>query len=376
MPVHAFLQPHSARRNPRTMAPPKKQSQAMPSMKELQDLLAQLDAEGGLAIGGGEDAGSANLDDLYDDSYFYSILHDTIKQDTIEISSGNNSNSSDDASTESTKKFDILTLPEECSWGDDHESLGHQMLIRPGYEAVLAALTAASSKPDSSIFMAAGPVGVGKSCLAYFLAYKLFKAGHDVVISDPMFTNAFIDRTYYSCYSPHLDKHTAIHEAVMKAPSTTQTDRCTWWICDDGYLPVKGAKCHMVVNTTSVDRDVDTIRKRKLAATPVQFQIPTWTLDEIKVGLLVSLATATDPASTEKAKTVTKEQDQVLEGLYKKMKANPRKIFGWVKENWVVHEPEAAASTSKEGDIASLISGLNSTKPKSKSKSKSKPKRK
>ena len=39
------------------MAPPKKQSQAMPSMKELQDLLAQLDAEGGLAIGGGEDAG-------------------------------------------------------------------------------------------------------------------------------------------------------------------------------------------------------------------------------------------------------------------------------------------------------------------------------
>lgn len=30
----------------------------MPSMKELQDLLAQLDAEGGLAIGGGEDAGT------------------------------------------------------------------------------------------------------------------------------------------------------------------------------------------------------------------------------------------------------------------------------------------------------------------------------
>lgn len=43
----------------RTIMPPKKQqqAQAMPSMKELQDLLAQLDAEGGLAIGGGEGAG-------------------------------------------------------------------------------------------------------------------------------------------------------------------------------------------------------------------------------------------------------------------------------------------------------------------------------
>lgn len=34
------------------MAPPKQQK--MPSMKELQDLLAALDAEGGLAIGGGD----------------------------------------------------------------------------------------------------------------------------------------------------------------------------------------------------------------------------------------------------------------------------------------------------------------------------------
>lgn len=301
-------------------------------------------------------------------------MHDTIKQARIEISSSNNRSNSEEATTESTAKFDILTLPEECSWGDDHESLGHQMLIRPGYEAVLAALTSASSKPDTSIFMASGPVGVGKSCLAYFLAYKLFKAGHDVVISDPMFTNAFIDKTYYSCYSPHLDKHTAIHDAIMKAPSSasTQKGRCTWWICDDGYLPVKGAKCHIVVNTSSVNKDVETIRKRKLAATPVQFQIPTWSLDEIKVGLLVSLATATDPASTEKAKAVTKEQDQVLEGLYKKMKANPRKIFGWVKENWVVHEPEAEATMPLEGDIASLISGLKSSTPKSKSKPKRK----
>lgn len=321
---------------------------------------------------------SANLDDLYEDSYFHAIMHGTIKQETIDIPTHNSNSTTSSSTTESesatptttsTTKFDILSLPKACSWGDDHESLGHQMLIRPGYEAVLSALTSASTKAEQSIFMALGPKGVGKSCLAYFLAYKLFQAGHDVVISDPMFTNAFIDKTYYSCYSPHLDKHTAIHEAIVKSPSATASaeSHSTWWICDDGYLPVKGAKCHMVVNTSSVDKDVDTIRKRQLKATQVQFQIPTWSFEEIKCGLLVSLATEEDPASTEKAKTVTEEQNQVLEGLFKKMKANPRKIFGWVKENWVVQTPEPTAN-----DVSSLLGGLKSTK----SKSKSKPKRK
>lgn len=46
----------NSNKGPRTniarMAPPKQQK--MPSMKELQDLLAALDAEGGLAIGGGD----------------------------------------------------------------------------------------------------------------------------------------------------------------------------------------------------------------------------------------------------------------------------------------------------------------------------------
>ncbi|KAG0047043.1 hypothetical protein BGZ83_007837 [Gryganskiella cystojenkinii] len=371
------------------MAPPKKQSApAMPSMKELQDLLAQLDAEGGLAIGGGEGAESANLDDLYEDLYFHAILHDTIEQGTIEITSPNTTKSSDNTTTSpttKTTKFDILSLPKECSWGDDHESLGHQMLIRPGYDAVLAALTGASTKSDhQAIFMASGAAGLGKSCLAYYLAYKLFKAGHDVVISDPMFTNAFIDRTYYSCYSPHLEKHSTIHEAIKRsaassasAAPTSAEGRCLWWICDDGFLPIKGAQCHMVVNSTQVDKDVDTIRKRKMNATPVQFQIPGWSLEEIKCGLLVSLATSSDPATTEKANAVTQEQDQVLEGLYRRLKANPGKIFGWVKENWVVHEEQREEKGSGAADLEALIGGLNSsTGGKSKSKAKPKPKRK
>lgn len=41
------------------MAPPKMTTK-MPRMKELQDLLAELDAEGGLNIGGAENGGKKN----------------------------------------------------------------------------------------------------------------------------------------------------------------------------------------------------------------------------------------------------------------------------------------------------------------------------
>ncbi|CAO3573444.1 unnamed protein product [Mortierella alpina] len=359
------------------MAPPKKEK--MPSMKELQDLLAVLDAEGSLALGGdGDDAESANLDELYEDSYFHAILHKNIQelsiavahtdseQDTAEqepVPSGNQEGQQQKPRPSSaTSEFKVLQLFKECSWGDDHESLGSQLLVRSGYAAVLSALTQSSASTAQSIFVAAGSPGIGKSCLAYYLAYKLFEAGHDVVISDPMFTNALIDRQYSSCYSPHLEKHSVILQAITSAPfaagSLTANKKATWWICDDGFLPIKGSKCHVVVNsaTSTVDKDIDVIRKKNKLPLPVQFQIPQWSLDEIKAGLLVSLASVTSSGATPVA--ITKEQEAVLENLFSKYKGNPKKIFAWVKANWV-----------SEGD-----SNQKSTKTKTQAKSKLKSK--
>ncbi|KAF9954734.1 hypothetical protein BGZ70_010476 [Mortierella alpina] len=360
------------------MAPPKKEK--MPSMKELQDLLAVLDAEGSLAIGGGGDeTESANLDELYEDSYFHAILHRNIqelsiavahtdsKQDTAEekpVSSENQEEQQQETTRPSgtTTEFKVLQLSKECSWGDDHESLGSQLLVRSGYASVLSALTQSSASTAQSIFVAAGSPGIGKSCLAYYLAYKLFEAGHDVVVSDPMFTNALIDRQYSSCYSPHLEKHSAILQAITSAPSAagslTANKKTTWWICDDGFLPIKGTKCHVVVSsaTSTVDKDIDVIRKKNKLPLPVQFQIPQWTLDEIKAGLLVSLGSVTSSGATPVA--ITKEQEAVLESLFSKYKGNPKKIFAWVKANWV-----------SDGDSSQKT---NKTKTKTKSKLKSK----
>ncbi|KAF9189881.1 hypothetical protein BGZ50_000544 [Haplosporangium sp. Z 11] len=349
------------------MAPPKKkqqqQQQQMPSMKELQDLLAQLDAEGGLAIGGGDGAESANLDDLYEDSYFHAILHNNIQQGTIKVKHSNSSKDSTQDKVKSqdqeqdiqTLSFTTLTLPEECSWGDDHESLGPQLLVRPGYAAVLTALLAPPSSSSPSIYMAVGPSGIGKSCLAYYLSYKLFEAGHNVVVSDPMFTNAFINREYYSCYSPHLEKHQNIFKAISTAPTPDRTTstKTTWWICDDGFLPIKGTQCQTIVTsmTTSVDRDVETIRKKNKLALPVQFQIPAWSFDEIKAGSIVSLSTSahgTGPGLSSAAlDAVTNEQEAYLETLFTKYKGNPRKIFTWIKENWVESDKGSSGTGSK-----------------------------
>ncbi|KAF9154962.1 hypothetical protein BG015_011458 [Linnemannia schmuckeri] len=328
------------------MAPPKQQK--MPSMKELQDLLQALDAEGGLAIGGGDE--SANLDDLFEDSYFHAILHNNVNQDSFAISSMLTSTTSDETTTAApsatTVTFETLTLPQECAWGDDHESLGSQLLVRPGYQSVLSAIisTSASSTTDTSqtIFMATGGSGIGKSSLAYYLVHQLHAAGHNVVISDPMFTNALLEKQYYSCYSPHLEKHSTIHNAISTPPSSTK--KPTWWICDDGFLPIKGTNCHVIVTgstATTADKDTDTIRKKNKLAQPVQFQIPKWSLDEIKAGLLVSLS------STSKESTaMTKEQEAVLESLFKKFKGNPKKTFAWVKENWT-GEATATNKTQK-----------------------------
>ncbi|KAF9929102.1 hypothetical protein BGZ67_006586 [Mortierella alpina] len=328
----------------------------MPSMKELQDLLAVLDAEGGLAIGGGgEETESANLDELYEDSYFHAILHSNIqelsigvahtdpRQDTAEEKSAPSQNQEEEQqetrpSGERTE-FKVLLLPKECSWGDDHEALSSQLLVRTGYATVLSALTQSSASTAQSIFVAAGPPGIGKSCLAYYLALKLFEAGHDVVVSDPMFTNALIDRQYSSCYSPHLEKHSAIFQAITSVPSAagspTASKKATWWICDDGFLPVKGTKCQVVVScaTSTVDKDIEVIRKKNKLPLPVQFQIPQWSMDEIKAGLLVSLASVTSSGTTPIA--ITKEQEAVLESLFSKYKGNPKRIFAWVKANWV-----------------------------------------
>ncbi|KAF9953106.1 hypothetical protein BGZ72_005664 [Mortierella alpina] len=357
------------------MAPPKKEK--MPSMKELQELLAVLDAEGGLAIGGaaGEEAESANLDDLYEDSYFHAILHNNVQELSINVA---HTDSEQDTADEKsvppqnqenqqqetrpsgvTTEFKVLQLPKECSWGDDHESLGSQLLVRSGYAAVLSALTQSSSAAQS-IFVAAGSPGIGKSCLAYYLAHKLFEAGHDLVVSDPMFTNALINRQYYSCYSPHLEKHSTIFQAITSAPpvagSTPASKKATWWICDDGFLPIRGTKCQVVVSSTTsaVDRDIDVIRKKNKLPLPIQFQIPQWSLDEIKAGLLVSLSSVTSSGATPIA--ITKEQDVVLESLFSKYKGNPKKIFTWVKANWI----SDGSSSQKSG------------KTKSKSKLKSK----
>ncbi|KAF9109056.1 hypothetical protein BGX27_008039 [Mortierella sp. AM989] len=320
------------------MAPKKEQ---MPSTKELQDLLAALDAEGGLTIGGGEE--TANLDDLYEDSYLHAILHNKVNQCSIEVGSAvtstqeNNQKDNDkpQAKDTSAQSFDTLVLPKEYSWGDDHESLGREMLVRPGYAAVFAALFSASqtNQTSQSIFMATGSPGIGKSCLAYYLVYKLFEAGHDIVISDPMFTNAFINRQYHSCYSPHLGKHTAIYQAIsatQSSTSSTPSKKPTWWICDDGFLPIKGTRCQGLVTSATVqaEKNAETIHKKHQLVTPVQFQIPKWSMDEITAGVIMS-------TSEEGTSILTKDQEQILEGLYKRHKANPRKIFTWVKSNWV-----------------------------------------
>ncbi|KAF9361840.1 hypothetical protein BGX26_011064 [Mortierella sp. AD094] len=339
------------------MAPKK---ETMPSMKELQDLLAELDAEGGLSIGGGEE--SANLDDLYEDSYLYAILHNKVKQDTIEvttISTAATSSQEDtqETSSPSTQSFDVLTLPKEYSWGDDHESLGRKVLVRPGYVAVLTALLSASQTNQSSqsIFMATGSPGIGRSCLAYYLVYKIFEAGHDIVISDPMFTNAFVDKQYYSCYSPHLEKHTAIYQVISSTqpssstsstPSPHQSKKPTWWICDDGFLPIKGTQCHVLITsaTAQADKCAETVHKKHKLVIPVQFQIPKWSLDEIKAGLIVSMsevgAGITDAS-------ITKDQEVALENIYKKFKGSPKKIFAWVNTNWVVETESKAKSKTK-----------------------------
>ncbi|KAF9370805.1 hypothetical protein CPC16_003464 [Podila verticillata] len=360
------------------MAPPKMTTK-MPRMKELQDLLAELDAEGGLNIGGAENGESANLDDLYEDSYFHAILHKTVRECSIKVapSTDNESKDQEEEEAEDTSieplTFNVLTLPRECSWGDDHESLGHQMLVRPGYAAVLSALTSApASKADGSpvIYMAAGSTGIGKSCLAYYLAFKLFELGHDIVISDPMFTNAFLQGEYYSCYSPHLTRHQPIFEAVSSAPSASS--KPIWWICDDGYLPVRHTQCHVLVNTTpsasgpsQKDVDIGTIRKRKLGE-PTIFNIPKWSIDEITAGLLATLS-----ESPESVPTISPEQEAVLEGLFKKFKANPRKIFGWVKTNWVTPAPSSSSSspsTPFPADASGLLGSLKTKKPKKSSK--------
>ncbi|KAF9428656.1 hypothetical protein BGZ94_001577 [Podila epigama] len=366
------------------MAPPKK-STKMPRMKELQDLLAELDAEGTLnQINGGE---PVDLDDLFEDSYFHAILHNSVKESAIQVSSIHTETTSkdkddtkdstpqqSDSDDTTSHPFNVLTLPRECSWGDDHESLGHQMLVRPGYAAVLTALLSPPAVPASNsegspvILIANGLPGIGKSCLAYYLVFKLFEAGHDVVISDPMFTNAFIQKRYYSCYSPHLSRHATIYEAISSASTpapASNTDATTssssssssastsnstlskplWWICDDGFLPIKNARCNVLVNTTATsssssssssssgpsqkDLAIETIRKRKLGQ-PTVFQIPKWSLLEVKAGLLATLSES--PASIP---TISPEQDAVLASLFQKFKGNPRKIFKWIKSNWV-----------------------------------------
>ncbi|KAF9575333.1 hypothetical protein EC968_003384 [Mortierella alpina] len=357
------------------MAPPKKEK--MPSMKELQDLLAVLDAEGSLAIGGdgGEDAESGNLDELYEDSYFHAILHHNIQELPINVTHTDSEHDTVEAKTvpsqnqeepqqetrpsSATTEFKVLQLPKECSWGDDHESLGSQLLVRSGYAAVLSALTQSSASTAQSIFVAAGSPGIGKSCLAYYLAHKLFEAGHDVVVSDPMFTNALIDGQYSSCYSPHLERHSTIFQAITSAPSAagspTASKKATWWICDDGFLPIKGTKCLVVVSsaTSSVDKDIEVIRKKNKLPLPVQFQIPQWSLDEIKAGLLVSLASVISSGTTPIA--MTKEQEALLESLFSKYKGNPKKIFAWVKAHWVSEGSGSQKSSKSKGKSKSKL---------------------
>ncbi|KAF9206199.1 hypothetical protein BGZ49_002848 [Haplosporangium sp. Z 27] len=338
------------------MAPKKEK---MPSMKELQDLLAALDAEGGLSMGGGEE--SANLDDLYEDSYLHAILHNKINQDKVKIPTTTPSQEEElqdsdktpqgkNTSSPSTYTFDTLNLPQGYSWGDDHETLGQGLLVRPGYAAVLSALLS-TSHPDKqtsqSIFLATGSPGIGRSCLAYYLVYKIFEAGHDIVISDPMFTNAFVNGQYYSCYSPHLEKHTVIYQAISStSPSSSPSKKPTWWICDDGFLPIKGAKCQVLVTvaTAQIDKSIETIHKKNKLAMPVQFQIPKWSMDEIKAGLLVSMSEVA-PRITDIS--LTKDQELVIEDLFVKFKGSPRKIFVWVKSNWATEAESKAKSKTK-----------------------------
>ncbi|KAF9581419.1 hypothetical protein BGW38_001579, partial [Lunasporangiospora selenospora] len=361
---------------------PQKNSKAMPSMKDLQNLLETLEAEGGLAIGGGD--GPANLDELYEDSYIYSVLHNKIMEDTVLVAhmsdelendqdtestptpettatESSTSSSSDNSDTSEKVSFKVLTLPKECYWGDDHESLGNQLLVRPGFDAVLSALLAAPSS-SGAMYMAAGKRGIGKSCLAYYLFYKLFQAGHNVIISDPMFTNAFLNKTYHSCYSPHLEQHPALHEAITAASSSSSSPSSspvTWWICDDGYLPIQGASCNMFVNATippsssenKAEKEMEKLRKRGLP-TPIQFQISKWTMDEAVAGALVALDMV--PASPSSSQDpFTTPQKNLFAETYKKFKGNPRKMYGYLKPLWAASQDQQQQQQAKSTKASS-----------------------
>ncbi|KAG0309931.1 hypothetical protein BGZ98_000019 [Dissophora globulifera] len=359
------------------MAPNKTKS--MPSMKELQEVLAALESEGNITMGNqGE---PAPLDELFDDSYFYHILHGNVKRESFEIApvakppsataqtnAGDEDDKSKDGalreltstSTLATLKFEVITLPQGCSWGDDPDVYGARVLVRPGFTATLNALNLASSNQTSSsspssppqlVFMAVGPRDIGRSSLCYYLVHEFFKAGQDVVFSDPIFTSALIDQKYYGCYTPQIDKHETIHRLVTSQPSL----KPVWWICDDGWLPIKGTQCHVLVTSLSNQADADwkTIHKKRKLPRAVQFHIPKWSSDEIKAGLIVTLANVSAKGDSSRTETVLTdmsldpEQESLLNGLYGRFQGNPRSTFEWAMLKWGRKPPAKPAKTKK-----------------------------
>ncbi|KAF9167855.1 hypothetical protein DFQ26_002836 [Actinomortierella ambigua] len=339
----------------------------MPSMKELQELLAQLDAEGGLAIGAEDRNDTGNLDDLYEDSYLHAILHNNVKEEQIPApfspkEEGDNNVPSSPSSSSSTV-VDVLSLPADRFWGDDHEQLGSKLYVRNGFKLLISSLLSSSSSSSSRTWMmATGAKGSGKSCLAHYLAYKLFQAGKDIVISDSMFTNALINKEYSSCYTPHIDRHPTIHAAVTAksgSSSAAEGDKKSeqlWWICDDGVVPVAGTTCNVFMTSLANKADAVTeeLTKQKKLPSPTVFAIPRWSLDEMEAALV----TVPGWLDREDLKTyddaeLQAEREQWKQ-LYLTCKASPKKVLGFARDKFA---PELDAPLLSDEVLAQYLGG-------------------
>ncbi|KAF9977644.1 hypothetical protein BGZ73_005360 [Actinomortierella ambigua] len=329
-------------------------TQRMPSMKELQELLAQLDAEGGLAIGAEDRNDTGNLDELYEDSYLHAILHNNVKEEKIS-SPFPHKESSSESDKLPPAMVEVLSLPANRFWGDDHEQLGSKLFVRNGFKLVISSLLSSPSASTSRTWMmATGAKGSGKSCLAYYLAYKLFKAGKDIIISDAMFTNALINKEYSSCYTPHIDRHPTVHAAVTSKAGDKSSQ--LWWICDDGVAPVSGTTCNVFMTSlaSKADQLTEELTKQKKLPSPTVFAIQRWSLDEIEAALV------TVPGWLDREDLKGYDDDELQaereqwKQLYLTCKANPRKILGFARDKFA---PELSVPPIGDEMLAQHLSG-------------------
>ncbi|KAG0238412.1 hypothetical protein BGW42_005645 [Actinomortierella wolfii] len=345
-------------------------TQRMPSMKELQELLAQLDAEGGLAIGAEDRNDTGNLDDLYEDSYLYAILHNNIKEEQFPMPFSLENAAEDN--NESASMVDVLSLPSGRFWGDDHEQLGSKLYVRNGFKLLTSSLLSSSTSSSSRTWMmATGSKGSGKSCLTYYLAYKLFQVGKNIIISDAMFTNALIDKEYSSCYTPHLDRHPTIHSAVTNKDNDKNSN--LWWICDDGVVPVTGTTCNVFITclATKADELKEELTKQKKLPSPTVFAIPRWSLDEVESALITVPGWLEREDLKEYDDADRQAEREQWKQLYLTCKANPKKVLSFARDKFA---PELSVPLISDDTLAQQLGGRGGA-PRKSSKNKSKGRR-